>query len=85
MGKQIILSDIPVHMEQNPPGNHLFERNSPESLALVLADWWHLLSPGPDVEQETFAKDNSTKEVKVFGDRFLKIARGNTAAHKYSS
>lgn len=85
LGKRIILSDIPVHVEQNPPGNRLFERNSPESLALVLADWWHLLSPGPDAEQEASAKDNSVEEVKAFADRFLKIAGGNTAAHKYSS
>lgn len=76
LGKRIILSDIPVHVEQNPPGNCFFERNSPESLALGLADWWGHLSPGPDLEREATARHTSAKEVEVFAHRFLEIAGG---------
>ncbi|HEY9632643.1 MAG TPA: glycosyltransferase family 1 protein [Coleofasciculaceae cyanobacterium] len=77
LGKPIIVSDIPVHLEQNPPHSLLFERNSPESLASLLADWWEHLSPGPDPEQEAIAKTNNLSEVQAFGYRFLEIAKGS--------
>jgi len=76
LGKQIILSDIPIHLEQNPANSIFFERDSPESLADLLADRWDHLSPGPALEQETLAKTNNLKEVQAFGYRFLEIAKG---------
>ena len=75
LGKRMILSDLPVNLEQDPPNSVFFERNSPEHLAQFLADWWEHLSPGPDPEQEAIAKINAVKEVKAFGSRFLEIAK----------
>jgi glycosyltransferase involved in cell wall biosynthesis len=75
LGKPIILSDIPVHLEQHPPNSLLFERNSPESLATLLTEWWEHLSPGPDPEQEAIARTNNRTEVQAFGYRFLEIAK----------
>jgi glycosyltransferase involved in cell wall biosynthesis len=77
LGKQIILSDLPVHLEQNPPNSLFFDRNSPESLAPLLTDWWEHLSPGPDPEQEAIARTNNLSEVQAFGYRFLEIAKGS--------
>ncbi|MBR8834033.1 MAG: glycosyltransferase [Stigonema ocellatum SAG 48.90 = DSM 106950] len=76
LGKRMILSDLLVNIEQNPPNSLFFERNSPDHLASILADWWEHLSPGPDVEQEAIAKTNSFSEVQAFGYRFLEIAKG---------
>lgn len=76
LGKPILLSDIPVHLEQNPPGSSFFDRCSPENLATLLADCWERLSPGPDLEQEQRARETSAEEIQAFGSRFLKIARG---------
>jgi glycosyltransferase involved in cell wall biosynthesis len=76
LGKRMILSDLPVNLEQNPPNSLFFDRNSPEHLASLSADWWEHLSPGPDLEQETIAKTNSLSEVQAFGYRFLEIAKG---------
>ena len=73
----MILSDIFVHLEQNPPNSLLFERNSPESLGSFLADWWENLSPGLALEQEAVSRTNSNSEVQAFGYRFLEIAKGN--------
>lgn len=77
LGKRIILSDLPVNIEQNPPNCIFFERNSPDALASLLADWWENLSSGADLEQEAIAKTNSKREVKAFGYRFLEIAKGS--------
>jgi glycosyltransferase involved in cell wall biosynthesis len=75
LGKHMILADLPVNLEQNPPHSLFFERNSPESLAKLLADWWEYLSPGPDLEQEAIARENNLVQVQAFGDRFLEIAK----------
>lgn len=76
LGKPIILSDIPVHKEQNPPYGIFFESSSAEHLAAVLADSWNNLTPGPNAEQEAAARSNNLREVQAFGYRFLEIARG---------
>ena len=75
LGKPVILSNIPVHIEQHPPSGLFFERNSPESLAPLLADCWEHLLPGPDLKQEVIARTNSLNEVQAFGYRFLEIAK----------
>ncbi len=76
LGKSMILSDLPVNLEQNPPNSIFFDRNSPESLAPLLEDWWEHLSPGPNLEQEAIAKANNLSQVQEFGYRFLEIAKG---------
>lgn len=77
LAKPTILSDIPVHLEQNPLNSCFFERYSPESLAPVLKEYWDTLSPGPDLKKEAIAKANNHKQVQAFGYRFLEIARGH--------
>jgi hypothetical protein len=71
----MILSDFPVHLEQNPPQSIFFDGNSPESLAPLLAEWWEQLSPGPNLEQEALARTNNIEQVQAFGYRFLEIAK----------
>ncbi|MFM8004242.1 MAG: glycosyltransferase, partial [Dolichospermum sp.] len=43
LGKKMILSDFPVHLEQDPPGSVFFERNSPQELANLIGEWWEKL------------------------------------------
>lgn len=40
LGKEIILSDIAVHREQNPPKGRFFDPNNPEELAEILWEVW---------------------------------------------
>ena len=75
-GKSIILSDIPVHLEQNPPNSTFFERHSSESLATILANSWQSFNPGPNLEQEAIAKTNNALEIQNFGYNFLEITKG---------
>lgn len=75
LGKPAILSNIPVHIEQNSPRSRYFERESPESLAQAMAEYWKTLSPGPDARQETEARDANKQKVIEFAETFLSIAR----------
>jgi glycosyltransferase involved in cell wall biosynthesis len=76
LAKPIILSDIAVHREQNPPQSIFFPPNSPETLEGILDEWWNRFAPGPNLEQESVAQAKALEEVSVFGYRFLEIARG---------
>ncbi|PSN16515.1 glycosyltransferase [filamentous cyanobacterium CCT1] len=75
LGKHLILSDLPVNKEQNPPHSVFFKRNSAEHLATFLANCWQHLMPGPSPEDEAMAKANNLKEIKIFGETFLEIAQ----------
>jgi glycosyltransferase involved in cell wall biosynthesis len=77
LGKSIILSNLPVHIEQNPPNSALFECESPEHLARLMGEWWEKLPPGPDLQQEAIAIETADREVRDFGYRFLEIAKGS--------
>jgi glycosyltransferase involved in cell wall biosynthesis len=75
--KKMILSDFPVHLEQNPPGSVFFERHSPQELADLMAKWWENLSPGANLEEENLARQGNKEDIKKFAYRFLEIARKN--------
>lgn len=75
LGKPTILSDIAVHIEQNPPYSKFFDRHSPEALASVLAEAWESLHPGPDMGKEVIARDNNDLRRRFFVKQLLDIAR----------
>jgi hypothetical protein len=76
LGKKIILSDIPVHMEQDPPDSVYFDRYSPQQLADLISEWWMNLPSGVNSELENLALKRSEQDVKQYGYQFLEIARG---------
>lgn len=78
LGKPMILSDLPVNLEQKPPSSIFFDRHSPEHLADLIEQAWMYHSPGPDLEAEDRARKKSFEEVQAYGYRFLELARGVT-------
>jgi glycosyltransferase involved in cell wall biosynthesis len=78
LGKPIILSNLPVHIEQDPPNRAFFDCDSPEDLARLMSEWWENLPPGPDLQQEQTALSTAEREVREFGLRFLDIAKNAT-------
>jgi len=76
LGKTIILSDIPIHREQDPPYGVFFDQNSAERLSSVLAEYWRNLKPGPDTAREATARKANLEEVQAYGYRFLDMAKG---------
>ncbi len=75
LGKPIFLSDFPVHLEQDPPHAHFFERSNAEQLARLIETTLPDLKPGPDPNWEAEAKRDNAERMVAFGRRFLEIAR----------
>jgi len=57
LGKNMVLSDIPVHREQDPPGSVFFDPHDAEELATVLYRNYHEHPGGPDIELERTARE----------------------------
>lgn len=74
MGKPVILSDIPVHLEQNPPYSYFFSQGNSQDLANIIQQATDALKPGPDPEAERKAKEENLARLQQFGRRFLEIA-----------
>jgi hypothetical protein len=48
VGKRVLLSDIPVHREQDPPGGAFFDPHDPEQLAELMWTTWTREDPDGD-------------------------------------
>jgi hypothetical protein len=75
LGKRQFLSDIQVHVEQNPPNAVYFSPHSPEALARVIETAWDTLSPGPCLSDEQAALAAQDKLVTAYARTFLRIAQ----------
>jgi len=78
LGKQIILSDLPVNIEQDPPYSIFFERYSAENLADIMAELWKDSTSCPNLQLEETGRQNNICEVQEFARNFLKIAMSNS-------
>jgi glycosyltransferase involved in cell wall biosynthesis len=74
-GKRILMSDIAVHQEQNPPNGLYFEHASRRSLADRLDEVWKAGIPGPDFEKETGARSKAIENAHAYARSFLSLAR----------
>lgn len=73
IGKTIILSNLPVHFEQNPPQGRFFPVDDDERLASIMENAWAELPSGPDAELEKLARDRLPARIRAFGEEFKKI------------
>jgi glycosyltransferase involved in cell wall biosynthesis len=79
LGKQLILSNINVHVEQNPPDALFFDTNNAEDLSKQLLLIWQNgeksndLKGGFDAKKEQIAKEKYYKETQIAGELFLKL------------
>jgi glycosyltransferase involved in cell wall biosynthesis len=73
-GKKVILSDILVHLEQNPRGGVFFQKDSPDELSQLLADLWVTLKHGLNIEQESISRETNINNMNVFAHNFLGVA-----------
>jgi glycosyltransferase involved in cell wall biosynthesis len=75
LGKQLLLSDIDAHREQNPPRAVFFNPRDHQELATAMADLWREKPPGPDPELEDEAKASLPERMKTFGEAFLSAVK----------
>ncbi|OUL37774.1 hypothetical protein BV372_01790 [Nostoc sp. T09] len=73
LGKPMLVSDFPVHLEQNPPQAWFFERQNPEQLASMIAEALSNLTPGPDILAENIARQKSYEASLAYGRQFIEI------------
>lgn len=75
LGKRILVSDIPVHREQDPPGALFFDPRDAADLARRLEEVYDVCAPGPDREMEAAAARNLPARTQDFAQKFLAVIR----------
>lgn len=79
LGKQLILSNINVHLEQNPPDALFFDTNSADSLSKQILLIWQNSEKNNDfkgsfdIKKEQIAKEKYFEEAQIAGELFLKL------------
>jgi len=73
LGKLSLLSDIPVHREQNPPRAAFFQPKDHEDLANKLEEIWHNEPPGPDLRSESESRETLITRLRGFGESFISV------------
>jgi glycosyltransferase involved in cell wall biosynthesis len=75
LGRPIILSDFPVHLEQKPAHSYFFGQTDAEQLADRIKETYLNLIPGPNPEAERVAQAQSRRDTIVNGRKFLEIVK----------
>jgi len=75
VGKRILLSDLRVHREQNPPSCLFFDPNNSQQLANLMEQIWDESVPGQDLTLEQQAREIYPIHMKTFADNFVAIAQ----------
>jgi len=73
LGKRVILSDLPVHREQDPPQATFLAPHDAGALAQCLAETFAAGRPGPDPELEAAARARLPERTRAFGKAFVAI------------
>jgi len=75
IGKQVLLSDIPVHREQSPPESVYFSPKDSNDLADKMAAAWSDYADGPDLRLESCARSSISERVAAFTNQFVSMVR----------
>jgi glycosyltransferase involved in cell wall biosynthesis len=73
MGKNMIVSDMPVHKEQNPPETFYFNPDDEKDLAEKMKKKLELYSGGPDFNLELIAKEKLPERTLEFARSYESI------------
>jgi glycosyltransferase involved in cell wall biosynthesis len=75
LSKPLVVSDIRVHREQNPPRARFFPCGDADALAAALSELWKEGEAGPNHETEERATKEAMERGLSFGRRFIQVAR----------
>lgn len=73
LGKPILLSNIAVHVEQNPQNALYFDPLDARQLADMMMKQWRLLTPGVNSEIEKNALLAAEKRMAEYGRKFIEL------------
>ena len=74
-GKQMLISDIAPHREQNPPQAAFFNKLDSEGLALQMERIWREIAPGPNAEIEAVSRNEMPARMRNYAESFVAIVR----------
>lgn len=72
IGKQIVLSDIPVHREQAPERGFFFPADDPEALAEAMTVAYNQFDVDEDVAKQNAASTRFQERQREFGEAYLR-------------
>jgi glycosyltransferase involved in cell wall biosynthesis len=75
VGKQVLISDISTHREQDPPKATYFNPENCEDLEEKLAQIWNQSVPGPDAELEREARLRLPARLRSYAETFVSVSR----------
>lgn len=75
VGKQVLVSDIPAHREQNLPKATFFNPYDCEDLVEKLGQIWREVGPGPDTELEVEARHSLPERLRAYAEAFVSVVR----------
>ncbi|MSQ79913.1 MAG: glycosyltransferase [Flavobacteriaceae bacterium] len=75
LGKPMLLSDFPVHVEQAPAYSHYFKQQDAAGLAALMKESWQNLQAGPEIERETLALKQNEEAMTAFGRKIVELAK----------
>jgi glycosyltransferase involved in cell wall biosynthesis len=73
LGRPIVLSDLAVHREQDPPNALFFDPNDVDDVAGKLQEAWTRFAPGPDLEAEKQAAARLVERRRQSAREFMNI------------
>ena len=73
LGKNMLLSDLDVNIEQNPDYSVYFKRTMASDLALKMKEILETAKPGPDLKREAEAKSKAFNFVNQYARQFGNI------------
>jgi hypothetical protein len=73
VGKRMILSNLPVHLEQAPPESIYFKSDDAQDLAGSIKEAWLNFDSGPDLILEREARQKLNGRMRSFGNTFIDI------------
>jgi glycosyltransferase involved in cell wall biosynthesis len=73
IGKNVILSNLEIHLEQDPPGAVFFDPTDHKELAKILEHKWLNSKGGPDFDLEEKAKNNIKNRTIEFGQAYVDL------------
>lgn len=83
LGKPMVISDIPVHREQQY--GVYFDPGNVEELAEVINDVLAWASPGPDLQNEYLALQDAESSVIAFAKEFCQVAETAVTVYEVAS
>ena len=75
IGKPMLLSDLEVHREQDPPATLYFEPKNAKMLAEMMVKAWNAHPAGPNHEMEQRAAEQYAGRSRAFAQAFADICR----------